>query len=114
VIVEAPRSRPRSVSMAAAAMLSGSKPVLVFDRRGGVDQDRRDLLVGHFLAPLAGAEAGQFDGAAAVVDDRFGDELEPTQLGRVGQVAVVGGEDGDRADEADGGDERHRAEEEER
>ena len=87
VIVDAPRSSPRSVSRAAAAMPIGSTPVFVQKVPSsiavGAGEDR-DLLEGDRLAPLAGVEACQLDLAGTVVDDRFGDELELLELARGG------------------------------
>ena len=73
----------------------------VFDRRLGVDDDRRDVLERDDLAPGL-AEPGQFD-ARPVADDRF--LLEPDLVDGAGRLEVLR-QAGERGDRRDGDEER--------
>ena len=84
---------------------------LVLDRGRGVDQDRRDLLVGDRLAVLAAAESGELDRARAVVDDRFARLNWIFSRSVAGwQALAVHREHADDADQAEEGNDRHRGE----
>ena len=84
----------------AEPMPIGSTPVLVQNDRSSVDVTA-SIRIGGICSNvtgsrgLAGVEARKLDRPGAVVDDRFGDELEVVQLARVGQSLAVRGEHAD-------------------
>ncbi len=76
---------------------------LVLDGGRRVEEDRRDLLVGHDLATLV-AEAGQLGLAGPVVDDQFLDRRDRgqgTHIWQAGGEAVVDADHGERPDQPD-------------